>query len=174
MKKTFIKYLLVLVALGTGTIIFLFAQNGYLFPKPASEIGNQNMEQDQVEDIGTPTNDDPWNEMDKLVAAYYNKQGVSFKGLIKLIDDNGENEKVIEEQNFEYSVLGKNLYYRLGNMEFVSKPDIVLVADHTNKFISVSIVTPMNDITKNIFDITEFKKLMEGRKAEAKVTQLGN
>jgi len=172
MKKTFVKFIMLFAVLAMGAMIYLFAHKGYFSPMPAGE--KEMSKEEQAEDIGISTDDDPWNEMDKLVAAYYNKKGVSFKGQVKLIDDNGENEKIIEEQDFEFSVLGENFYYRLGNMEVVNKPDMVLVADHANKFISVSPVSASAGKVSKFFDISEFKKLMEERKASVKITQLGD
>jgi hypothetical protein len=171
MKKRFAKYLLVLFVLAAGAMIWLYAQNGYLFRKP--EQNTRLPEEEQAEDIGVPTGDDPWKEMDKLVAAYYDKQGISFKGKIKLIDDNPEQEKVMEEHSFEYSVAGENFHYRLGQIEVVNKKDLVLVADHSNKFISVAPVMPAREKPKKFFDITEFRKILDEQKADAKVTQLG-
>ena len=174
MKRNLLKYTMVFLMLGAGALVYMYAQKGYLFRKPETKIETKIPEEEQTEDIGTLTGDDPWKEMDKLVGAYYNKQGVSYKGSVKLIDDNGNKEKVVEEQKFEYSTIGQNMYYRLGNMEFVSKSDLVLIADHTNKIISVSRVMQTENKPKKLFDISEFKKLMEDTKAEAKVTQLGN
>lgn len=174
MNKTLIKSLLVLLLLGAGTLIYVYAQRGYLFRNSGKKIENKVLVEEPADDIGTLTDDNPWKEMAKLVQAYYNKHGVSYKGLIKLIDDNNEKEKVIEEQNFEYSVIEQNMYYRLGSTEFVSKNDLVLVADHLNKIISVSRVIHTEDQAKKLFDINEFKKIMEETKAKAKVTQLGN
>jgi hypothetical protein len=171
MKKRFAKYLLILFVLAAGTMIWLYAQNGYLFRKP--EQNTRLPDEEQGEDIGVPTGDDPWKEMDKLVTTYYDKQGISFKGKIKLIDDNAEQEKVIEEHSFEYTVAGENFHYKLGQIEVVNKKDLVLVADHSNKFISVAPVMSAREKPKKFFDITEFKKILEEQKADAKVTQLG-
>ena len=121
---------------------------------------------------GTPTNDDPWNEMKKLVDANSNEQGVSIRGKVKIIDDNSENEKVIEEQDFEYSFVGKSMYQKVGDMEFVNKPGLALIADNSNKFIAVSASAATEDKRKNLFDLKEFRKILEERKAEIKITQV--
>jgi hypothetical protein len=174
MKKGLIKYILIFLMLGSGAMIYIYAQKGYLFKEPKTKNEIKVEEKEPVEDTGIITGDDPWKEMDKLVSAYYNKQGISYKGLVKLIDDNGNKEKIIEEHKFEYSTLGQNMYYQLDNMEFVNKPGLILIADHDNKFISVSNQDrPVNEQQK-LFDIGEFKKLMEKTNAKAKVTQLGD
>jgi hypothetical protein len=173
MQKRFLKYLLVLVVLAGGAMIFLYAQNGYIFRKPAT-TNTEKEKEEQADDIGTPTDDDPFTEMDKLVTAYYHKQGSSFKGIVKLIDDNGKEEKIIEQHLFEYTVLNEEFYYSLDKMEVVQKKDMLLVVDNTNKLVSMSFIANSPGKTKKLFDIGEFKKLMEERKADAKVTQLGN
>jgi hypothetical protein len=173
MQKKSLKYFLVLAVLAGGTMIFLYAQNGYIFRKPVTATAEKEKEE-QADDIGTPTNDDPFTEMDKLVTAYYNKQGTSFKGMVKLIDDNGEKEKVIEEHPFEYTVFNEEFYYSLDKMEVVQKKDMLLVVDNTNKLVSMSSITSSSGKAKKLFDISEFKKLMEERKADAKVTLLGS
>lgn len=176
MQKRYLKYMLIPALLIGGALVFLFAQNGYLFRQPAPAITEKESDKDKQEadDIGKPTNDDPWKEMDKLVAAYYNKQGASFKGTMKLIDDNGDEEKIIEAHEFEYTVLNSDFFYNIDNIEVVQKKGMVLVADHDNKIISMSTLSVPSPKTQQIFDIGEFKKLMEERKTDAKVTQLGN
>ena len=174
MKKGLIKYILIFLMLGSGAMIYIYAQKGYLFKEPKTKNEIKVEEKEPVEDTGIITGDDPWKEMDKLVSAYYNKQGISYKGQVKLIDDNGNKEKIIEEHKFEYSTLGQNMYYQLDNMEFVNKPGLILIADHDNKFISVSNQDRPGIEQQKLFDIGEFKKLMEKTNAKAKVTQLGD
>ncbi len=172
MRKHFLKYLLILVALAGGTMIFLYAQNGYIFRKPADAIVEEPKEE-QTDDIGTLTDDDPWTEMNSLVKAYYNEAGASFKGSVKLIDDNGETEKVMEEYPFTYMTLNDNYYYSLDKIEVIQNRDIVIMVDHTNKIISMSTVSEQQVKKQQLFNIKDFKELMTERKAEAKVTQLG-
>lgn len=174
-SKRHIKYLSAFILASLALIYVVAQKNGEFFKK--SPVANKEFAEtnNEVDEIGVPTDDDPWLEMDNLVAAYYNTQGVLFKGTVKLIDDNEEKEKIIEEHPFEYEVLDDNSYYRLGNMEVVNKRDLILVADHSNKFISIAPVLPTaSGKQKKLFDIGEFKKLMEERKANAKVTQLGD
>lgn len=174
MRKSFIKYLLVFTVVAGSAAAIVYAQRGYIFRSGPSAGKEEPGQDEQPDDIGQPTNDNPWNEMEKLVDAYYNEKGVTFRGTVKLIDDNGENEKVLEEHPFEYAVLNDNFYYSLDKIEVVSNNNIALVADNSNRLISVSDKGASTDKKQQLFDIGEFKKLMKERKAEAKVTKLGN
>lgn len=172
MRKKVLKYLLIVIALTGGTLFYLYAQKAYQQQNPP--VSNVEIEE-QTDNIGVLTDDDPFTEMDKLVASYYDKGGVFYKGIVKVIDDNGEQEKILEEYPFEYSVFNDAFHYSLDKMEVVQKKDMLLVVDNTNQIVSVSsIAGAATDKTKKLFDISEFKKMMGERKAEAKVTQLGN
>jgi hypothetical protein len=154
-------------------LIVITALTQTIPPKVPRGTGSAGNKIDGDTAIEVSTNDDPWKEMDKIIAANNNSQGVSLSGTIKLIDDNGDKEKVLEEQSFEYSFLGVNIYQKIGSMEFISKPDLLLVADHDNKLIAVSNSGTGEDKANNLFDIKGFKKMMEERKASAKVTESG-
>lgn len=162
--------------LGAGAMVYLYAQKDYFFTAPGKDKNDETIaaQEDQPEDIGTLTNDDPWKEIDKLVESYYIKEGVSYKGSVKLIDDNGDKEKIIEQHAFHYSTVGKIMYYQFGNIECITRPGLLLVADNENKLISISEQDINKQGSKKLFDLNEFKKLMEDAKAQAKVTQLGN
>ncbi|MBS1738303.1 MAG: hypothetical protein JSS98_17105 [Bacteroidetes bacterium] len=137
---------------------------------------SQNKDTANYEDsvqIGTPTSDSPWEEMNKLVKAYSDKNGVGYNGTMKLLDDNGENEKVIENDEFEFDLLGNEYYYKLGSIEVVNKKEFVIVVDNSDKSISISYRENQGD-KKSFFDIVKFQKLMEERKANARVTELGS
>jgi hypothetical protein len=110
--------------------------------------------------------------VDKLVTAYYSNTGISYKGTVKVIDDNQEKEQVIEEHPFEYTILKDNYYYRLAHMELVSKKNYLLAVDNENKTISLAPKASMQKANKT-FDIRAFKKIMEKGQAQARVTQLG-
>lgn len=127
---------------------------------------------DSVEIVGTPTGDDPWKEVAKLVDAYYLKSGIEYKGIIKVIDDNGEKEKVVEEQPFEYSILNTDYYYRLAHMEVVNKKNLLLAVDNENKTVHIAKSALINK-TNKAFDIRAFKNVMEKGKAHALVTRDG-
>lgn len=172
MLKKVLKYLLIVLALTGSTLFFLYAQKAYQQQNPPVTYVTI---EEQTDNIGVLTDDDPFTEMDKLVASYYDKGGAFYKGIVKLIDDNGEQEKILEEYSFEYSVFNEAFHYSLDKMEVVQKKDMLLVVDNTNQIVSVSsIAGAATDKTKKLFDLSEFKKLMAERKAEAKVTQLGN
>lgn len=125
-------------------------------------------------DVGTPTGDDPWTELSALVSAYDLKEGMHFKGMMKLIDDNGDAEKILEETPFEYFTAGNEFYYSLGKIEAVSKKDLLLLADHNSRVIVVADGSPDNKGAKKMFDIADFKKLMEQGHANAVITRRGN
>lgn len=139
-------------------------------PPSVSHVVQQ--DDDSVEIVGTPTGDDPWKEVAKLVDAYYLKKGIAYKGIIKVIDDNGDKEKVIEEQPFEYSILNTDYYYRLAQMEVVNKKNLLLAVDNDNKTVRIAKNTIINR-TNKAFDIRAFKNVMEKGKAHALVTRDG-
>lgn len=149
------------------------AKNGLQKKIPPIGINSALEDKDSVEIMGTPTGDDPWNEVSKLVNAYYPSGGIEYKGVIKVIDDNGDTEKVIEEQPFEYTILNTDYYYRLADMEIVNKKNLLIAIDNTNKTISLAknVVLQKN---KKVFDIRAFKKVMQKGKVHAMVTRMGN
>lgn len=140
---------------------------------PPVSIDSTLQDEDSVEIVGTPTGDDPWKEVSKLVYAYYPKGGIEYKGIIKIIDDNGNEEKVIEEHPFEYTILNADYYYRLAQMEVVKKKDLLMAIDNENKTISIArnVVIPKSN---KVFDMRAFKKVMEKGKAHALVTSKGD
>lgn len=123
---------------------------------------------------GLPTGDDPWAEIDQLVKAYQINGGVVYRGIVKLIDDNGENEKLLETHPFEYSFYKGHFHYSLDSMEFVSQKDLVLFVDHRNKLISLSPQQLQQHAAVKLFDIDAFAKAMKAQHAYALVTQSGN
>jgi hypothetical protein len=129
---------------------------------------------DSVEVIGTPTNDDPWKEVAKLAEAYYTKSGIMYKGAVKVIDDNSDSEKVVEEQPFQYTLLGNDYHYQLGNLEVISKKSFLMVIDHINKTISYTQqLPPVKNRQHKLFDMAAFKKIMLKGKVNARITQAG-
>jgi len=140
---------------------------------PAVSIDSTLQYEDSVEIVGMPTGDDPWKEIAKLVNAYYQNGGIEYKGIIKVIDDNGDKEKVIEEQPFEYTIINTDYYYRLAHMEVVNKKNMLVAVDNENKTISIAKNVAMHT-TNKMFDLRAFKKVMEKGKAHALVTRVGN
>lgn len=160
---------IILVLITTIAVTQVRKNNHEKVEAPVEQVSVTN-EEDSVEIIGTPTNDDPWKEIEKLANAYYDKQGISYRGTIKVIDDNDNTEKVIEEQDFEYSILDKNYHYRLGSMEFVNKKNYLLAVDHANKIITMSSQIEAGKESK-LFDLRTFKNLLTKQKANVRVTQ---
>lgn len=140
---------------------------------PIVSIDSTLLEEDSIEIVGSPTGDDPWKEVSKLVSAYYQKGGIEYKGFIKVIDDNGDKEKVVEEQPFEYAIVNADYYYRLAHMEVVNKKNMMVAIDNENKTISIARNVVMHKSNK-LFDLRAFKKVMEKGKAHVLVTRLGN
>jgi hypothetical protein len=168
-------------ALGIGALVLIYTvavtqnqkKNAPQKNTPLAIKDSAQQDEDSVEIIGTPTGDDPWKEVTKLVDAYYSKTGMEYKGSIKVIDDNGDKEKVIEEQPFEYTILNNDYYYRLAHMEVVNKKNFLLAVDNDNKTISMAKNAVMHK-TNKAFDIRAFKKVMEKGKAHALVTRDGD
>lgn len=127
---------------------------------------------DSVEMIGTPVNDDPWEAIENIVNAYYDPAGISYAGSVKVIDDNGDHEKIVEEQAFNYSLLGNDYHYRLGPMELVNRKNFLLLVDHGNKLVTLA-PAANQAATNKLFDLRAFKNEMEARKAHAGIRQLG-
>jgi hypothetical protein len=128
---------------------------------------------DTNEDTEIPTNDDPLKEIINLVNAYNQSGGVVYKGTIKLIDGNTDEDKILEEQKFEYTIFGDEYEYILGTVEMIAKKSFVLLADHQGKSVSV---LPVNAKlkTKGFFDLAEFKKILTSQQANVAVTRLSN
>lgn len=130
-------------------------------------------QKEEVEKVGTLTADEAWKEMEKLVKAFYPKSGIECSGTVKVIDDNGEKEKIIEEQQFQYSLLDQDNYqYRMGGLEIVSRSKFIISADHENKTIAISRKNRFSP-GSNIFDVRAFREIVEQKKVNALVTQLG-
>jgi len=164
---TLIVGLVLLVFIGTSAITGIINNNKI-------NSTDETVKEDEIENLGEPTGDDPWKEIEKIVSAQNEKdKQIDFYGTIKVIDDNGDHEKILEEHDFSYSLFRDNYYYKLASMEVVSKSDLILAADHTNKLIAVAPQQPSGKKT-SFFDITEFKKLLEDQKANAVITQLGD
>lgn len=124
--------------------------------------------------IGTVTNDDPWKEMEKLVEVYHGgDQQVSYSGKMRLMDDNEDEQKLLEEHLFDYSFFKGQYYYKLGPIECVGKEKFILIANHQDKTIALSAVIPSSKKQKNFLDMEQFRQVMKAGKANAKVTRSG-
>lgn len=124
--------------------------------------------------IGDATEDDPWKEMEKLLKGYYGgEQVVTYQGRMRLIDDNGEHQKSLEEMAFTYSSFRQQYYYRIGQLECVKQDRFILLADHDSRTIAVSPVTISKDRSAGILGMEEFKKMIGQKSKGAKITQSG-
>ena len=124
-------------------------------------------------DAEVPTDDDPWKEMENLVNVYYNKNGIHYKGKTKLIDDNGPQEKVIEELSFEYTLIGEAYYYHMGSIEMVSKKGLLLAVDNSARTVIVNIQESNLFSDKQFLDFKKFKELLQNKEAQLNVSKLG-
>lgn len=170
---TLLKVAVVVVALTLLVLMYSYAQQFRSGMDKKNTADTEEQAIDEEEYIGLPTGDDPWVEMDKLVSAYYNKQGVAYKGSVKLIDDNGEQEKIIEEHPFEYSFSNSSFHYSLDSMEIISGKDYTVAVDHRSHLVTVSKARNFKERSGSakLFDIEEFRKLMQAQHARAEVTQ---
>jgi len=146
--------------------------------KPVTEVSEDGYEYTTVmdeSDIGLLTGEDPFVEIQMLMDAYYgNGKLVMYTGTMRLLDDNEETQRLLEEHRFEYSVCGRSFYYKLGQMECISKEKLLIMIDHTEKAISFSQNFPSSGKTGDLIDMELFKKLMSENKADVKVSQLGD
>ena len=172
-RRNFFKYSITVLFV-TGLVFIGLAAVTKKIKSPANNIQKVNDEKaDTTENIGTLTNDDPWKEINNLVNTNADQEGATYSGTIKLIDDNGDDEKILEEYPFEYSQYKGSSYSRLASMEYINKDDLMVVIDNNDKSIAIS--SRRNSKMKNdVFDIVKFKKIIGERKATLKVTQLGN
>lgn len=159
-----------LLSLGTFAITKVAGQ------KHISSPEKNTVQNDQAPDDETPTNDDPWKEIEKVVGAYSNGGGVDYRGSMRLLDESGEKEKMLEQMSFEYSLLGDEYYYRMGEFECVGKRDFIMTVDNQAKSITVVPTRLKANSSKqnSLFDPTAFRKILEERSAMVKVTQQGD
>jgi hypothetical protein len=171
-KKKMIRMLSIILVISSLAFVYTYAQQAHKKNISTADAVPPEVV-DKEEDTGVPTGDDPWEEMNNLVTAYYNDHGVYYKGNIKLIDDNGDKEKILENHPFEYSFFNGDFQYTLDSMEFINQQSYVLAIDYRGKFISFS-RGPGTSAAGKLFDIDAFKKLMVSQKAHAVITQSGN
>lgn len=175
MGKRGLKFLVLAFLVAGSSLVLIYAQKGFFRDRSIQK--NESSEtiesQSETEEIGVVTGDDPWVEMEQLVGMYYPKGGATFKGTIKLIDDNGAQEKVLEKHDFQYSSFGPSSSYSIAGLEVVQKPNLTVIADTRNQIITVSLSNSSVIQSQGLFDINLFRKTMEERSAEAVVTTLG-
>lgn len=170
----------------TAAIILLVAAGatavGKKWLKASSTEKTSNKKTDEYETvsvmdesgIGAATEDDPWMEMEKLLKVYYGEDQVAtYQGRMRLIDDNGEHQKLVEELEFTYSSFRQQYYYRMGQLECVKQDRFILLADHDSRTIAVSPVTISKDRSEGILGMEEFKKIIGQKSKGAKIMQNG-
>lgn len=165
--KTKIKPALI-ISLSVGLLLstfFALTQNVYSKKQVAKPVSDTLANEERI------TSDDPWSQMDKIVAAYYSEGGMFYKGSINVYDDNGKQEKLIEQNPFEYTLFNTDYHYRLSSLEVISKPDFTFAVDHNTK--TVALAQKVSTGAAKLFDLRSFKQAIEEKKASLKVSQLG-
>jgi len=125
-------------------------------------------------DIEGPTQDDPWAEFDNLVKTYYAKNGMLYQGTMKVIDGNGDSDKVLEEKKFEYTCFNDEYSYSLSPLEVVSKKNFTVIVNHDDKMIAVASKVTREKRSKDLLSLDAFREMIEQQKANIKVTKLGD
>lgn len=178
-KKPFLLRTIALLTL-VGGLIWGYARQAQNTAPPDEQTGvaaeqntGEDKNDDKSDDRGTPTGDDPFTELGQLVNTYYKGDQISLKGTVRLIDDNYEEDKLIGEYPFSYQYNAGDFYYSLDSMEFISQQEKLLAVDHRGKSITLSSAGGMKNIP-GLFNIGDFRKLVEAQKASAEVTQSGN
>jgi hypothetical protein len=124
-------------------------------------------------DIGEPTGDDPWHELDNLVKTYYPKSGISYEGLVKLYDGNGDSDKLLEEKKFEYTYFNDEYSYTFSPLEVINKKNYTVIVNHDEKLIAVAPKHTAKKKHHDFLDLADFRKIMEQQKANITVTKRG-
>jgi hypothetical protein len=168
------KYFLIVIVvsfISIGTLAITKIANHKPVQKQTQSV-NDSKQAVPVADNEMTTDDDPWKEIENIVKHYYSKEGIGYSGTMKLMDENKDDEKVLEEMKFDYTLLGDEYYYKMGNFEVVNKNNFVLAVDNDSKTIALS-YQPPSSVKAQLFNPTEFKKLAEQKGAATKVTQAG-
>jgi hypothetical protein len=176
MKKKYLKILIGVILVAVLVLIYTQAvtQTSKNEEKFTSNIAVTANNDKDTADIGEPTGDDPWKELDNLVKAYYIKDGVFYQGTMKLYDDNGDNEKLLEEKKFEYTYFNNQYSYSLGPLEVVNKKDYAVIVNHDDKIIAVTPKITSKAKNKELLNLSDFKKILQEQNANTKVTRRGN
>ncbi len=127
------------------------------------------LQQDTL-DLGALTNDDPWRELELLVDHYYNDyEATRYVGTMRLLDDNSEKEKVLEQKDFMLEMVKDEYYYKLDSIECVSKSDFTLIVDHKEKLIAFAPI--FREGRNNVFDFSALRRMMMEQNVQAKVRE---
>jgi hypothetical protein len=136
-------------------------------------IFSQANDQKITDEKEVPTQDDPWRELEGIVANYYAEGGILYEGTVKVIDASGEEEKVLEELPMMYTMLDEAFHYRMGSNEMISKNELLLAIDHRGKTITYLPRSFSAGGNQQLFDPGRFKALLEQQEAQAAVSQAG-
>lgn len=131
-------------------------------------------DEDDTINIGSPIDDNPWKELDKLVKTYYIKSGVFYQGEMKLFDGNSDKDKLMEEKKFEYTYFNNGYTYNLSPLEVIDKPNYTVIVNHDDKLIAVAPKVGGRKSNTQLFNLSNFKKLIEQQNAQVKLTQHGD
>lgn len=163
-----VRVVMAMLTIASLALVFAFGQKVFN-PKRIAEPVIAATDETE-ENIGIPTGDDPFEQVNNLLSVYNGKNGVAYTGQVKLIDDNGDKEKVMEEHVFSCSYFKGNSEYAIDSTIFINAQGRAVVVDLRNKIISLA-ATPGKVAESQLFDITRFKQLLEEKKANASVTQ---
>ncbi|MGV3768135.1 MAG: hypothetical protein ACO1NW_18530 [Chitinophagaceae bacterium] len=128
---------------------------------------------DSVEVVGVPVDDDPWLELEKIIQSYYRDKGRHCSGTITAIDDNGEVEKILEKMTFDYSFFKDRYHSVMGNLEMAQCNGVLVAVDHEHQQVNITNVSEAAGASF-LPDLSVFRKLMEQREADLRVTKLGD
>jgi len=172
------KFIILLVfALGLVVIVLGGANSAHHTTRKekVSNVSTANFETISViSDKGTQISEDPWTELEKLMGAYYDKEmAVRYSGHMRLVDNNGEKEKVIEEMEFMFQYYNGEYYYRMGALECVNKKKMTLVVNHTDKTIAITNSNDSKESTTPLINFASFKELLKEKAGEVKVSSDG-
>ena len=114
--------------------------------------------------------EDPWNDLQQIVHALQSRDGITYSGTILLVDETGENRKLIEKSPFTYTVFNDAFYYSLGGVEVISKEHFTLLVDHGSK--TIALTKKMHAEKTAPFNVDAFQKLLDQRESTIRLAQL--
>lgn len=133
-RKMMLRVIPFVIVLLLGTILAITQKGWFTAGKQQEPV---KVDQDTVEE-GELTNDDPFVEMNNIAMVYTEKKYISLSGDIRLYDEENE-DKLIEKENFAYTVNGgRNYSCEIGKTSIISDDNLNLFVDHENKLISLS------------------------------------
>lgn len=157
-------------------LLFICTQAITQFKKTDNNEEREAQKSGDTAEFGKPTGDDPFVEMEHLSKWYKPNRQIVFTGFIRLFNENGTAQKLMEEKKFVFSLdSNRNCSYEVGGIEVINNNRYSLTVDNNNKFVFVTknlLSKPGNQ--SQFFDIAAFQKILKETNAEAEVTQLGN